>query len=58
MNKFDSCSYRIALYLWRKWRNGDISQSMIEKLFTDEGSTDVFGGWFADFHYERLLDRE
>lgn len=58
MRKFNSCSYRMARYLWRKWCNGDISESMIERLFTDDGYCDVFGGWFADFHYESLLDWE
>ena len=58
MHKFDSCSYRMARYLWHKWCNGDISESMIKKMFTDEGYIDVFGGWFADFHYDSLLDWE
>lgn len=45
-----------AYYLWRKWRNGDISESMISRLCTSAAFSDLFGGWFADWHYENLME--
>lgn len=49
---FSKCSRNMAWYLFCKWRAGNISQDMIERLFTDDACTyDIFGGWFVDFHY-------
>lgn len=51
------CSEKQAWYLYRKWRKGNISQSMIERLFTEDACiNDIFGGWFVDFYYDSFLD--
>lgn len=55
MKKFSRFSHSQAWYLWRKLRSGNITQAFIERLCTFDGSVDLFGGWFADFHYEEML---
>lgn len=51
--RLTKCSRNMAWYLYCKWRDGNISQDMIERMFTDDACTfDIFGGWFVDFHYD------
>ena len=56
MKKFSRFSHSQAWYLWRKLCSGNITQAFIERLCTYDGLSDLFGGWFADFHYDALLD--
>ena len=55
MKKFSSFSHSQAWYLWRKLCSGNITQAFIERLCTFDGFVDLFE-WFADFHYDALLD--
>lgn len=54
--KLKKCSCSMALYLYRKWNNGDITEDQIRNIFTDDAYCDIFGGWFCDFFYESVLD--
>ena len=58
MKKLNRCTNKMAIYLWRKWKSGDITERQIYNIFTLDAACDVIGGWFADFYYEGLGDYE
>ena len=54
--KLKKCSRSMALYLYRKWNNGDITEEQIRNIFSDDTYCVIFGGWFPDFFYESVLE--
>lgn len=56
MRKICYVSHNMAWYLWRKWNLHLITEESLQRLLSDDAFCDLFGGWFADFHYDDLLE--